>query len=731
MRKELFFCSAVLLSATLAGCGYDDGRAEPLLALAEQCTTNFDCKSGNAIIGDCVLGRCLRFCSIETAQADCESGDVCEGGLCRPVVDCPELQVADSALISEYRDKKCVQVFSTTPGVSWSELLQGDIIVNEARARDNEFATDFASSNYDFAIPHESLYAGMNFSVVTLAAITYLRLLVTTASMVAECTKPQHEVDGQWVDYDFVYTSNYQYIPNDDPMTPQNLQSICNAGTNGMNEDMQQYLTLAMANAGGDIKTVITNYQNMIRSKPTCLYANYMLQILEGISSVVMEMGMSSALESTTLIGAQQVLAWLDKNLSYSYTYDNSPVVWERNVKVGQNGDIRLDSLEVASISVCDETTWKANVQDNAKLAQNLRNGFVIDDNAKDWNQCDTNGDNKIDQNEKDACPVDPKHAKNYKKHCNIEDAAVIDPSGNGCKATDSAPASFMYDGKCYVFNEEKANGLMTNLLVANVMQTQIHSCMYMMLGMNNFPLMQALASSPELKFAQCANNENRVSAMLDVSKFSGESNQLLLSLLQGKIDSALTQINQAFVDSLAVFANKEVIYNNFTDPTLIWLSAHSPMALEIREKSSDYSNNDLILEVDYSSVDDLFKKSENTRTALAGAIKLDIAPEMYISSNNGRNSVDENGKYVSQTIYQQNVKNGKATGIVHRSGGADNTECTNCRLYFHATSQNQNVPMVCGGFTYKTNQVNGYIVLTDDDLKNRVGMRERIVKSN
>jgi len=728
MRKELFFCSAVLLSATLAGCGYDDGKPEPLAAIASECTTNLDCKSGNAIVGDCVLGKCLRFCSIETAQDDCESGTVCEGGLCKPIVPCPELQVSDSALVSEYRDKKCVQVFSTTPGVSWAELLQGDILVNETRARDNESPSDFASSNYDFAVPHDSLYAGMNFSVVTLAAITYLRLLITTASSVAECTKPQvKDSDGKWVD-DGVYIAPYAYSMNDAPMTPENLQAICSTATTGMVPDMSRYVQ--QKGGKSNITQIVSDYTAMIREKPVCLQAKMLLQILEGISSVVMEMGMSSVLESTTLIGAQQVNKWLTNTLNYEYVYDNSPSIYERAIKVGANQEAYLKMLALDTVSVCNATTWKINVQQNAQLKANMNNGFHNDANAKDWETCDKNKDHVLSDEEKAKCPINYKFAKDYKRFCSLDDASEVDNSiseSKDCTGDDK----YFYEGKCYVFKQEKANDAMETALKTGVMQSQIQSCNYMMLGMSAFPLLQALAINSESKFSQCARNEYRIPAMLDITKFQDNPNVPNASMLMSMLQGDLSKLDQNVVDTLGVFANKEVIYENFTDPTLIWLSAESPMPLEIREKSDDYTNNDLILKVDYSSINALFKKSATTGGSLAGSINMYIIPEnpeKYIEKQAGKKPKIIDGKYLSQTLYKENVEHGSATGIIHRSGKDQNSSnCKNCRFYFYATSQNENVPMVCGGFTYKTNQINGYIVLNDDDLNNRAGKRDRI----
>ena len=72
-------------------------------------------------------------------------------------------------------------------------------------------------------------------------------------------------------------------------------------------------------------------------------------------------------------------------------------------------------------------------------------------------------------------------------------------------------------------------------------------------------------------------------------------------------------------------------------------------------------------------------------------------------------------------------MTNESIASVVPRSNPADpdNSTCSNCRFYYYAEKQNQSAPMVCGGFTYKTNQVNGYIVLTDEDLETRVGKRD------
>lgn len=720
MRKELVFCSALILSASLAGCGYDDGSLESLATIAESCTTNFDCKSGNAIVGECVQGKCLRFCSPETVADDCELNTVCEGGLCRPIVPCPNMQLNSQDAISAYKNKQCIQVFSTTPGVSWFALLSGDVVVDTNQTRNSASTEDFASDNYDFVIPHESLYAGMNFSIVTLAAITYLRLLMTSATMVAECTKPEIPVYGtggqvvSWKPIDnYTYTASYEYTPSNARMNMGTLLGICKAGTDSMNADMQAYYKYWMDHGNKTMDEVLQEYVKMVANKPICNRANIMIQILEGISSVVMEMGMSSTLESTTLIGAQQILAWLNEDMNYQYIYDNSKEIWNQNIMAGTN---RVDRLGVFPVVSCDVKNWKANASANAKLASRMNQNFYTDPNAIDW----------------ETGEPDFTRAKDYVYFCNEIDAA------NEVTECDTNNENCVYVNSVYYqYDDRKAQQVTGSVLIAGAMQSQLHSCIYMMTGMTRFPLLAALGSNPDMQFAKCANNEYRVSAMIDVAKLqTDDTTRLLLALFQGN-QLAMEQITQSFVDTLSVFADKEVIYTRFTDPTLIWLSGNSYMPLEIREKSTTFSKNDLILQVNFSSIDDLFKASTASNSAITGPISLSVVPEMYVKKTENanpdaiahyeENKENKDKKYLSSLVYKSGMTNESIASVVPRSNPADpdNSACSNCRFYYYAEKQNQAAPMVCGGFTYKTNQVNGYIVLTDEDLKTRVGKRD------
>ena len=233
---------------------------------------------------------------------------------------------------------------------------------------------------------------------------------------------------------------------------------------------------------------------------------------------------------------------------------------------------------------------------------------------------------------------------------------------------------------------------------------------------------------------------------MLDVNKLqANEQSRMLLQVLQGLNLSSISLLTQSFVDSISMFADKNVIYQNFTDPTMIWLSSNSLMPIMIQDRSEAFADHDLLFEIVYSSIEDLFKPSTTSNAPLAGPVDMRIVPESYIRKfsdakyvykdeyleNPDAQVVDytkikDYGAYTTKFPYLAGQNSLSGFGFIHRSSGhGDNKlSCKDCRLYLYAEKQNDNIPMVCGGFTYKTNRINGYVVLTDDDLKNRAGTR-------
>ncbi len=186
MRKELMILS---LAAVICGCGYDEGGEEFLPALPLECQSDNSCKVGAELAGSCVAGRCQRFCD---STADCEVDTVCESGLCRPVVPCRELEFQQgSNLSSNYKNRKCIQVFSHTPTNAWENLREGDVIFDTKFVAANGAAGDFTSDNFKFDIPSAIIETGTNFSSVTFLIISYLKSLVEIGKGAYECMKPR------------------------------------------------------------------------------------------------------------------------------------------------------------------------------------------------------------------------------------------------------------------------------------------------------------------------------------------------------------------------------------------------------------------------------------------------------------------------------------------------------------------------------------------------------------
>ena len=258
MRK-FFLISLFATIGMVNGCGYGDGtdidakKTEvgddgPLPQLAASCTSNADCKIGASIVGDCVAGVCRRFC---VKYSDCEKDTICEAGVCQPVVDCPAVTLEDSSKAAEYKNRKCVKVFKVSPTLGWANLLKSDLSFHKENTELFGETSDFTSSNYTFELHNDSIKNGLNFSLMTYLAINYLKLVLSTATMAAQCVKPQwtasatgeYDVNGTYQDLpsEVIYSSPYVYQIADTPITDQSVLAMCAQATYNQNQDMVAY----------------------------------------------------------------------------------------------------------------------------------------------------------------------------------------------------------------------------------------------------------------------------------------------------------------------------------------------------------------------------------------------------------------------------------------------------------------------------------------------------------
>ena len=183
MRKKLLFCSALLLSASLAGCGYnDDNVRETVIALPETCSSTNECVSGT-VSGQCVENHCLRYCE---DRSDCEDGTICESGLCRHIEPCPTMDYEDG--FEKYKNKKCLKVFAHTPATNWVSLLTQDVRVTSVSGRNA--STNFTSKNFTFQVPNRALKGGLNYALVVASSLTFIVLENMTSTLFMKCVMP-------------------------------------------------------------------------------------------------------------------------------------------------------------------------------------------------------------------------------------------------------------------------------------------------------------------------------------------------------------------------------------------------------------------------------------------------------------------------------------------------------------------------------------------------------------
>ena len=217
MRKKLLFCSALLLSASLAGCGYnDDNVRETVPELPDKCTISEDCSVGS-VGGQCVLGHCLRLCG---NFEDCEEGTMCEGGVCRHIEDCPQMTLNTG--YENYNNRKCLKVFSHVPTNSWVRLLKNDITFDNITTKEMGSSQDFTSKNFSFQLPNRALQGGLNYSIVVASALTFIVLENMASTALLECMRPDLSANNTDPKYAIPIDSNKTLSLGDD-----SLYSVC------------------------------------------------------------------------------------------------------------------------------------------------------------------------------------------------------------------------------------------------------------------------------------------------------------------------------------------------------------------------------------------------------------------------------------------------------------------------------------------------------------------------
>lgn len=308
MRK-LLFCSALIFSATLVGCGDEDNIQKTLPALPETCSSTNDCVSGTAA-GMCVNNRCLRYCE---DRSDCEDGTICESGVCRPIVDCPQMDFTES--YREFAHAKCLEVFSHTPAVNWVRLLREDVRLNTVYG--HNASTDFTSKNFTFQIPNRSLMGGLNYGLSIALGLTYIVLENMASTLFMQCVMPDHVKEPHEYQITLDPSQRLSLIDGSlflvcDELANKNIwNDFVNQQCDESTGSEFRYMDRFNAHRRMEMKHYGSAEDHAIAEK--CDQALLAWNTLEKVSRVISEMTMSEMTRSSTNHAIQWVLALLSE----------------------------------------------------------------------------------------------------------------------------------------------------------------------------------------------------------------------------------------------------------------------------------------------------------------------------------------------------------------------------------------------------------------------------------
>ena len=798
MRKVFWF-SLLAVAGMGYGCKYGDGtdldaaktdtrEDSPLPQLAATCTSNADCKIGAGIMGDCIAGTCRRFC---VNYNDCEKDTICEAGICQPVVDCPEVTLEDSSKADEYKNRKCVKVFQASPTIGWANLLKSDLYFHKDNPGLFGDVSDFTSSNYTFELRNDSAKNGLSFSLMTYLAINYLKLVLSTASMSAECVKPQwrgneqnNDIDenADYKDLPIVYSAPYAYQIADAPITAQSVLALCGQATYNQNLDMVAYhnylidpettpyldeaiesiAPMVPAFAGqfqmeaDDIMAILKDedvyktpnygiketdspvvkqlkkilnaavmgsihqypfgaYKQMIMEKPACTTAKTMIQLLNSFSDLIRQIGLSAGDSSSTFDGATAIYKWLASDLVETTVLqtdfekdgiagaDEFDFGSAHKVKDKEGKEHNYYRLGVFPVVQCDANTWRSNVIANEIIRKNYQIQGIKDDYHLD---------------------------SGYREFCSEFDVGTtpvseIESSGYGSSSTTVVTETF--NGVEYGYDPKKSNAANMNMFEDNVKRSMLSTCVYIMSGTYRSGLMKAMAHSKDIKLNQCCMHENLKEATVNMSNLSMDYKSLF-NLFED-FQEALGRISSESSSSLGELLNAESLYANVADPSRLWLAGENLFPLVINNTTGEFTSNDLLMDVVYESVKEMFETTTNNHIPMSDNVKFTGYQDSDVERNSSGEYVlksDLNNAYISSFTYEN--KSGENHGVLlyHR----DETGCPDgkCTLYWYGKkAEDSSNGLICGGVSMTLKHVDGYIVLENEKDINHIGTREVI----
>ena len=315
MRKKLLFCSALLLSASLAGCGYnEDNIRETVPELPSNCTRTDECHVG-LVSGQCVAGTCLRYCG---NFEDCTEGTMCEDGVCRPIIECPS-----AGSTQNIAGEKCLEVFSVTPKSTWTKVLETNVQENAQTIAEKslDYPNDFTSNKFTFQLPQRSLSGGLNYSLVMMVALVFIKLENEASSALMKCLMPSTKTDSA-CEGDCAYTPlpdvderNYNIGFNEElaseiKMDQSLLDKVC-LGAMSDSDGLGQHWKNDFTKTDSTNRPINSTYMNRFEDSKDCAYARLLWDTLSKVKNMVGSMTMTQIDDSplaTAIFWAQDLL---------------------------------------------------------------------------------------------------------------------------------------------------------------------------------------------------------------------------------------------------------------------------------------------------------------------------------------------------------------------------------------------------------------------------------------
>ena len=654
MRKELMIIS---LAATICGCGYDNGKTETdvvsdfLPALPQECDTDDSCRVDSALMGECVAGKCQRYC---TDSEDCETGTVCESGLCRPIVPCREVIFApdQSDLEETYKGKKCIQVFSHTPTAAWENLRSSDIVFDRKFVAGNGAANDFTSDNFKFELPKQMVEDGTNFASITLFMLTYLVSLVDGGNTMYDCMKPRIYKPDQF---------SYVDMPQE-------------AFGNDNSELYQKYTTLKGLFASQGVKNHdVSDYCNTgIVDQYMNIYAKY-FEITPDLTS---KDGITSESKLKEVWGdadkkVKEIKGKLSipNELSVESTIRDllTVVVKEYKYYIQQQCSVFVKKLDlVAALSdIYQVFTLSANNL-GREAAEQLQNVIIQDYMYRDFGNgsvlkpiavCNENyyeavrGKNKINTNQIQYCNSDV-IAKGSTDAMYQETLQMLEGTPNSIDSTTG-----LYSVRSVPANDLKvACEQSINLAVGSKVK--------------------AVLNGSDFNIQQCVLSEDLIEAALGKSLTVNES-------------TAIKTIPE-FLTNLA-----SIDINSIIDPSILWIVGESHQNLVVLKSQTEFADNDFIF---------------SQKVALSNKmLNITNGKGFYVSQIDK----DDTVVYTQNDISKVNGDN--YINFVYNNEKMAACEDGTCNYRFRINPKTDK-DFVCGGIAYTLQNVSGFIVLNEED---------------